>query len=73
MFLKPEFYKNLADSFIDKLYAEFKGFSKFRGYVICACDGIIFSLPITKTTRKEFDVPNDSIFKSIGFNQEFHV
>ena len=63
MFLKPELYKALTDSFIDKLYGEFKGFSKFKGYVICACDGSIFSLPITKTTRKEFDVPDDTIFE----------
>lgn len=63
MFLKPELYKDLTDSFIDKLYGEFKGFSKFKGYVVCACDGSIFSLPITKTTRKEFDVPDDSIFE----------
>ena len=63
MFLKPELYKDITDSFIDKLYGEFKGFSKFKGYVVCACDGSIFSLPITKTTRKEFDVPDDSIFE----------
>ena len=31
--------------------------------MVCACDGSIFSLPITKTTRKEFDVPDDSIFE----------
>lgn len=63
MFLKPDLYKSLTDSFIDKIYSEFKGFSKFKGYVICACDGSIFSLPITKTTRKEFDVPDDTIFE----------
>lgn len=34
MFLKPELYKYLTDSFIDKLYCEFKGFSKFKGYVV---------------------------------------
>ena len=63
MFLKPKLYKNLTDSLIDELYGEFKGFSKFKGYVICAYDGSIFSLPLTKTTRKEFEVPDDSIFK----------
>ena len=36
--LKSELYKDLTDSFIDKLYDEFKGFSKFKGYVVCACD-----------------------------------
>lgn len=63
MFLKPKLYKDMTNFFIDKLYGEFKGFSKFKGYIICACDGSIFSLPINKTTRKEFDVPDDSIFE----------
>ena len=40
-----------------------KGFPRFKSYIVCACDGSIFSLPITKTTRKEFDVPDDSIFE----------
>lgn len=63
MFLKPKLYKDMTNFFIDKLYGEFKGFSKFKGYIICACDGSIFSLPINKITRKEFDVPDDSIFE----------
>ena len=63
MFLKPELYKDMTNSFIDQLYDEFKGFSKFKGFIVCACDGSIFSLPITKTTRKEFAVPDDTIFE----------
>ena len=63
MFLKPKLYKDLTNFFIDKLYGEFKGFSKFKGYIVCAYDGSIFNLPINKTTKKEFDVPDDSIFK----------
>ena len=36
MFLKPELYKDLTDSFIDKLYGEFKGFSKVQK-LYCLC------------------------------------
>ena len=68
MFLRAELYKDLTDSFIDKLYDEFKCFSKFKGYIICGCDGSIFSLSIMKTTCEEFDVPDDSIFKFIELN-----
>ncbi len=68
MFLRAELYKDLTDSFIDKLYDEFKCFSKFKGYIICDCDGSIFSLSIMKTTCEEFDVPDDSIFKFIELN-----
>ena len=42
----------MSECFIDKLYGKYKGFSKFKGYIICACDGSIFDLPNTPTPKK---------------------
>ena len=30
----PKLFKDLSESFIDKLYGKYKGFSKFKGYYI---------------------------------------
>ena len=63
MYISPKLFLDMSESFINKLYAEFRGFSKFKGYIICACDGSIFDLPNTPTTKKAFGIPVDNIFK----------
>ena len=40
-----------------------KGFRNLRDYIICACDGSIFDLPNTPTTKKAFNIPPDTVFK----------
>ena len=52
MYISSKLFLDLSESFIDKLYNDFKGFSKFKGYIICACDGSIFDLPNTPITKK---------------------
>lgn len=63
MYISPQMFLDMSECFIDKLYGEFKGFSKFKGYIICACDGSIFDLPNTPTTKRAFGIPADNIFK----------
>ena len=63
MYINPKLFLDISESFIDKLYGEFKGFSKFKGYIICACDGSIFDLPNTPTTKKAFGIPAGNIFQ----------
>lgn len=63
MYISPKLFLDISESFIDKLYGEFKGFSKFKGYIVCACDGSIFDLPNTPTTKKAFGIPAGNIFK----------
>ena len=50
-------------SFIDKIYSENKYFSTVKGYIIVACDGSIFDLPNITLTRRDFNIPADTIFK----------
>lgn len=63
MYISPKLFMDMSESFIDKLYGKYKGFSKFNGYIICACDGSIFDLPNTPTTKKAFNIPSDTVFK----------
>ena len=63
MYICSKLFLDMSESFINELYAEFRGFSKFKGYIICACDGSIFDLPNTPTTKKAFGIPVDNIFK----------
>ena len=62
-YLLPKLYSDLSERFIDELYGKFKGFSRFKGYVVTACDGSIFDLPVDRKTRKEWDVKKTTIFK----------
>ena len=43
---------DMSECFIDKLYSKYKGFSKFKGYIICACDGSIFDGTVLFHTEK---------------------
>ena len=63
MHIDSKMFIDMSESFIDDLYGKFKGFSKFKGYIVCACDGSIFKLPNTPTTKKAFDIPVDNIFE----------
>lgn len=63
MYIDSNMFLDMSECFINKLYGKFKGFSKFKGHIICACDGSIFDLPNTPTTKKAFDIPADNIFK----------
>lgn len=57
MYLDYHVFIDMYESFIDGLYQRFRGFSKFKGYIICACDGSIFDLPNVTLTREQF--PDD--------------
>lgn len=63
MYINPKLFIDMSECFIDKLYNKYKGFSKFKGYIICACDGSIFDLPNTPTTKKAFNIPPDTVFE----------
>ena len=63
MYICSKLFEDLFESFIDKLYGKYKRFSKFKGYYVGACDGSIFNLPNTPTTKKTFDISVDGIFK----------
>ena len=63
MYISSKLFLDMSECFIDKLYGKYKGFSKFKGYIICACDGSIFDLPNTPTTKKAFDIPSDTVFE----------
>lgn len=63
MFINPKVFIDMYESFIDKLYNKFKGFSKFNRYVICACDGSIVDLPNVTLTRKEFPLGDENLIK----------
>ena len=62
-YLLPNVYLDLSERFIDELYGKFNGFSSFKGYIIAACDGSIFQLPVDRKTREEMDVKKTTIFK----------
>ena len=53
---------DMSEAFIDNLYNQFKGFSKYNGYIIGACDGSICQLPNHPTTKKAFKIAEDTIF-----------
>lgn len=63
MYISSKLFIDMSECFIDKLYGKYKGFSKFKGYIVCACDGSIFDLPNTPTTKKAFDIPSDTVFE----------
>ena len=63
MHISSKLFKDLSKSFIDKLYGDYKGFSKFKGYWVGACDGSIFDLPNHPTTKKAFNISADTVFK----------
>lgn len=63
IYISPKLFIDMSEGFIDKLYGKYKGFSKFKGYIVCACDGSIFDLPNTPTTKKAFNIPPDTVFE----------
>ena len=63
MFISPKLYEDVYKTYIDKLYSEYKGFSKLGEFIIVACDGSIFHLPNTIITKIVFDIPIFNIFK----------
>lgn len=63
MYISPKLFMDMSECFIDKLYGKYKGFSKFKGYIVCACDGSIFDLPNTPTTKKAFNIPPNTVFE----------
>ena len=63
MYISSKLFEDLSEYFIDKLYGNYSGFSKFKGYLVGACDGSIFDLPNTPKTKKAFGIIKDTIFK----------
>ena len=62
MYIDSKLFLDMGECFIDMLYGKFKGFSKFNGYIVCACDSSIFHLPNTPTTKNAFNIAVDTIF-----------
>lgn len=58
MFIDYKVVIDMYECFIDELYIKFLGFSKFKGYIVSACDGSIVDLPNVTLTREEFPVGN---------------
>lgn len=63
MYTDPKVFIDMNELFIDKLYDLYSGFSKFKGYVVCACDGSIVDLPIVTLTREEFPVGDENLLR----------
>lgn len=56
-------FLDISESFIEKLYGEYNGFSKFKGYIVCASDVSIFALSNAPTTKKHFVFLQTILFK----------
>ena len=52
-YIDSKLFEDTSESFINKLYKKFKGFSRIKGYIVGACDGSIFILPNTPTPNKK--------------------
>ena len=63
MFIDPKVFIDMNESFIDQLYGKYSGFSKFKGYIVSACDGSIIDLPNVTLTREEFPVGDENLLK----------
>ena len=63
MFIDPKVFIDMYECFIDELYSKFSGFSKFRGYMVGACDGSIIDLPNVTLTCEEFPVNDENLLK----------
>lgn len=63
IFISPQLFIDMNEAFIDRLYSEFKNFSKQKDYIICACDGSIMDLPNVILTRKEFPYFENTLLK----------
>ena len=61
--LIPKVFIDMNECFIGKLYSKYSGFSKFKGYIVSACDGSIVDLPIVTLTREEFPVGDENLLK----------
>lgn len=62
-FILPELFIKIYKTFVDTIYSEHKHFSTVKGYIIAACDGSIFDLPNITLTRRDFNIPDDTIFE----------
>ena len=63
MYIDPNVYIDMYELYINKLYDKFSGFSKFKGYIVCACDGNIVDLPNVTLTLQEFPLGNEYLLK----------
>lgn len=63
MFISPKLYEDIFKMYIDKLYSEYKGFSKLGEFIVVACDGSIFHVPNTILTKIAFKIPILNVFK----------
>ena len=63
MYIDPKSFNDMNECFIDELYGKFSGFSKFKDYIVCACDGSIVDLPNVTLTREEFPLGDENLLK----------
>ena len=67
MFIDFKVFIDMYECFIDQLYGKFSGFSKFKGYLICDCDGSIVDLPNVTLTQNEFLLGDENLLKENRF------
>ena len=53
----------MYELYINKLCDKFSGFSKFKGYIVCAYGGSIVDLPNVTLTRQEFILGDEYLLK----------
>lgn len=63
MYIDPQVFIDMNKDFIDYLYRKAPGFSKLKGYIICACDGSIIDIPNVTLTRIQFPVGDKGLLK----------
>lgn len=63
MHIDPKAFIDMYECFIDELYSRFSGFSEFKEYIVCACDGSIVDLPNVTLTREEFPLGDENLLK----------
>lgn len=63
MYIDPQVFIDMNKDFIDYLYCKAPGFSKLKGYIVCACDGSIIDIPNVTLTRIQFPVGDKGLLK----------
>lgn len=63
MNISPNLFKDMHESFLDKIYLESYGMFKTKGFMVAACDGSIFDLPNFKITHEEFPSCGENLLK----------
>lgn len=63
IYILPQLFIDMNESFIDQIYSKYKNYSKIKDYIVCACDGSIMDLPNVILTRKQFPFFENTLLK----------